>query len=213
TSVMNYPITEGKTGQQMADHLQKHLEDLGAEKSGNFSVDCDTYQYVTNPNKAVHVLHNSETPYSCYSFIDSPSGVHVVTDASFDLLIQKMKQFYIKKQPKIESKGAILTLCDFSIKIGSVVFGQMTTFKGLLIEIEYKPCNIPKEVYSLLKEFCHHVFGSEINFDETNQYFKSNSEVSQTSTDVICQYLDYFLFFKMSSLSLTQPMTGQANKN
>ena len=37
-------MPEGKSGQQMVDLLQKQIELLGAVKSGNFSVDCETYQ-------------------------------------------------------------------------------------------------------------------------------------------------------------------------
>ena len=43
-SVYTCPVPEGKSGQQMVDLLQKQIELLGAVKSGNFSVDCETYQ-------------------------------------------------------------------------------------------------------------------------------------------------------------------------
>lgn len=43
-SVLFYPIGEGKSGQQAVDILLKRLEILGVEKTGNYSVDCDTYQ-------------------------------------------------------------------------------------------------------------------------------------------------------------------------
>lgn len=43
-SVIFYPIGEGKSGQQAVDILLKRLEILGVEKTGNYSVDCDTYQ-------------------------------------------------------------------------------------------------------------------------------------------------------------------------
>ena len=44
TRVVNYPVPEGKTGQQMVDVLHKRVEQLGATKTGNFSVDCEMYQ-------------------------------------------------------------------------------------------------------------------------------------------------------------------------
>ena len=37
-------MPEGKSGQQVVDSLQRQLELLGAVKTGNFSVDCETYQ-------------------------------------------------------------------------------------------------------------------------------------------------------------------------
>ncbi len=43
-SVMAYPVPEGQSGKQTVDVLQKRVEDLGATKTSNFSVDCETYQ-------------------------------------------------------------------------------------------------------------------------------------------------------------------------
>ena len=43
-SVINFPLPEGKSGQQTVDMLQKRIETLGATKTGNFVVDCETYQ-------------------------------------------------------------------------------------------------------------------------------------------------------------------------
>ena len=43
-SVLNFPIPDGRSGQQMVDMIQKKLETLGAEKTGNFAVDSETYQ-------------------------------------------------------------------------------------------------------------------------------------------------------------------------
>lgn len=46
-SVFACPVPEGKSGQQVVDGLQKQVEMMGATKSGNFLVDCETYQ--SNP--------------------------------------------------------------------------------------------------------------------------------------------------------------------
>ena len=43
-SVLNFPISDGRSGQQTVDMIQKKLDTLGAEKTGNFAVDSETYQ-------------------------------------------------------------------------------------------------------------------------------------------------------------------------
>ena len=43
-SVYMYPVPEDKSGQQVVDSLQQQIEQLGAVKTGNFCVDCETYQ-------------------------------------------------------------------------------------------------------------------------------------------------------------------------
>ena len=48
----------------------------------------------------------------------------------------KLKDYYSsRKNPKIESKGQRYVLDDFIIKIGSVVMGQNSSFKGILVEV------------------------------------------------------------------------------
>ena len=43
-SVVAYPLPEGKSGQHTVDILQKRVEQLGATKTGSFTIDCETYQ-------------------------------------------------------------------------------------------------------------------------------------------------------------------------
>lgn len=47
-SVCQVPLAEGKSVQQTIDILHKKLEQLGAVKQGNFTVDCETYHATGN---------------------------------------------------------------------------------------------------------------------------------------------------------------------
>jgi len=42
--VFQYEIPEGKSGQQTVELLQKRAELLGARKTGNWAIDCESYQ-------------------------------------------------------------------------------------------------------------------------------------------------------------------------
>ena len=96
----------------------------------------------------VHVLHNSEQMASCIAVLDT--GTCVTADSSFDLLMQKMRHFYaVRKNLRVESRGQRYQLVDFIVKIGSVVLGQTTSFKGVLIEVTYY-----QPVDSLCRAFC-----------------------------------------------------------
>ena len=84
--------------------------------------------------RVVQVLHNSEQPASCFAVLDT--GTCLVADILMDLLMTKLKDFYApRKNAKLESKGQRFELGDFVIKIGSVVLGQNTSFKGILVEV------------------------------------------------------------------------------
>ena len=44
SSVYPYQVPPGKSSQQALDMLKKQVEQLGAVKSGNYCVDCETFQ-------------------------------------------------------------------------------------------------------------------------------------------------------------------------
>lgn len=92
-------------------------------------------KYLTaSASRSVHVLHNSEQPTSCFSVLDN--GACLVADLQFDILMQKMKSFYqCRKNIRVEVRGQRHVLGDFIIKVGSVIVGQMTSFKGILVEV------------------------------------------------------------------------------
>lgn len=187
-----YPIGEGKSGQQAVDILLKRLEILGVEKTGNYSVDCDTYQsqILSSASRSVHVLHNSEQPTSCFSVLDN--GACLVADLQFDILMQKMKSFYqCRKNIRVEVRGQRHVLGDFIIKVGSVIVGQMTSFKGILVEVEYLPCIVPSECWNLMREFISG-FLSEIDLDTPNLHFRKSLDMPQGSNNAILQYLEHF---------------------
>lgn len=110
--------------------------------------------------KTVHVLHNSEQPASTFSILDAGTKqIPVVADSLFDLLMVKIQPaLNAKKQVKIESKGPRFELGDFLIKLGSVTMG--VNFKGVLVEVEYRPCLIPSNCWELMKEFLQGYLGT-----------------------------------------------------
>jgi len=71
----------------------------------------------------------------------------------FDLLMLKLGQVYQRKgtNAKIESKGPRFEIKDFVVKLGSVTTAG--SFKGILVEVEYCPCLVPDNCWSLLAEF------------------------------------------------------------
>ncbi|KAK2187549.1 hypothetical protein NP493_162g05000, partial [Ridgeia piscesae] len=189
-SVVAYPLPEGKSGQHTVDILQKRVEQLGATKTGSFTIDCETYQAQSIPQqRLVHVLHNSEQPASCFSVLDT--GTCLVADSLFDLLMLKLKGFYVpRKNAKVESRGQRYELGDFLIKIGSVVLGQNTSFKGILVEVEYRPCVVANECWGLLKEFMHGFLGNIC--DTPPNHLKTKMDSVYMPADTIMQYLEHF---------------------
>lgn len=207
--VYAFPVPEGKSGQQVVDSLQKQVELLGAVKTGNFSVDCETYQSNLppgQPQRLVHVLHNSEQPASCFSVIDT--GTTLVADVLFDVLIAKLTQnksgkdgFYQQRKGfKIEAKGPRYELSDFVIKIGSVSLAS--NFRGILVEVEYCPCLIPSECWNLMKELMQSFLGNVA--ENLPPQVKNKMDAFYSPSDTINQYLEHFTSFRKST-TINQP--------
>ncbi|CAO1301044.1 unnamed protein product [Diamesa serratosioi] len=163
TILQPYPL-DNKPGAEVIENLSKRILALGAVQAGQFLVDGDMFENNLNKTK-VHVLHNSEYPASVFSILDSGTKqIPLITDLLFDLLMLKMGPVYqSKKQIKIESKGPRFELGDFLIKLGSVTMSQNQNFKGILVEVDYRPCLVPGLCWELIREFLQGFLGSNVS--------------------------------------------------
>lgn len=202
TILQPFPTLENKTGSATIEFLTKRILTLGAVPQGQFLVDCETFhstQHMGNA-KAIHILHNSEYPASVFAMLDNGTKlIPLVADSLFDLVILKMTGAYTsKKQTKIESKGQRFELGDFLVKLGSVTMNQ--TFKGVMVEVEYRPCVIAANCWDLLREFMQGFMGSQVSnaipafFNTpsiTNPSLLKINDVFQP-IDTVNLYLDHF---------------------
>ena len=148
----------------------------------------------------MHVVHNSEYPASVFSILEAANKtVSLAADSLFDLLVLKMNGAYTsKKKMKMESIGPRFEIDDFCVKLGSV---HMTSnFKGILIEVEYKPCMIPAYCWELLKEFIQGFLGSSIA-NSPPFYLQNKMQEIYCPMDTIHQYLEHFNTYRKSALS------------
>ncbi|KAK3579333.1 hypothetical protein CHS0354_029623 [Potamilus streckersoni] len=209
--VYPYPVPEEKSGQQVVDTIQKQLELLGAHKSGNFFVDCESYQsnlQTATQQRLLHLFHNSEQPATCFSVLDN--GMCLVSDLLFEVLILKLAEkksgkdsyYQQRKGFKVESKGQRYELGDFIIKVGSVIVAS--NFRGILIEVEYSPCVIPSECWNLMKEFIQSFMGNIA--ENPPAHIKSKMDTVYTPEDTIQQYLEHFNNFRKAT-SASVPAT------
>ncbi|XP_031571421.1 mediator of RNA polymerase II transcription subunit 20-like [Actinia tenebrosa] len=192
TRVFPWEIAEGKSGQQTVEMLQKRAELLGATKTGNWCVDCDTYMSSSNvsssSSKYIHLVHNTEFPYTSFAVLES--GTCLVASTGFDSLMIRIKAFYVqRKASKIEVKGTRYEHGDFILKIGQVLIGP--SVKGVVIELEYLPCQDVDQCWSLIIEWAASFLGS--SFSAPSIPKTSNKETGLfRPSDIILQYIDLF---------------------
>ncbi|XP_023715861.1 mediator of RNA polymerase II transcription subunit 20 isoform X1 [Cryptotermes secundus] len=193
-SLQQFPMVENRTGPQTIEFLTKRVMALGAVQTGQFLVDCDTFMSVpavAGTQRTLHVLHNSEQPASVFSILESGNKtIPLVADGLFDLLMNKMTTIYTsKKQTKIEAKGPRFEIGDFCVKLGSVTMSQ--NFKGVLVEVEYRPCMVPASCWELMREFLQGFLGSSVQ-STPPQYLQNRMNEMYQPIDTIHQYLEQF---------------------
>ncbi|XP_055624634.1 mediator of RNA polymerase II transcription subunit 20 [Toxorhynchites rutilus septentrionalis] len=214
TVLQPYPV-DNKSGAQTIEFLVKRVLALGAVQVGHFLVDCETYSSIPQmgPTKTVHILHNSEQPASVFSILDTGTKqIPLVTDGLFDLLMARISPAYTsKKQTKIESKGPRFEFGDFLIKLGSVTMSQ--NFKGVLVEVEYRPCLVASSCWELMREFLQGFLGSNVS-NTIPAYFAQRININTNHTkandiyqpiDTINQYLEHFSNYRKQTTSLVAP--------
>ena len=192
TILQTYPVPHDKTANQVIDLIQKRIINLGANHTGQFLVDCETYfssPSLPGPQRTLHILHNSEQPATVFSVLEhSERRLTFTSDTLFDLLLLKLSNVYSKKL-RIEAKGPRFEIGDFSIKLGIVSVAG--SGKGILVEVEYLPCQVAQSCWGLMIEFMQGFLGSVV----TNQippYLKSKFNDKYSPVDTIHQYLEHF---------------------
>ncbi|CAG0879534.1 unnamed protein product [Cyprideis torosa] len=121
---------------------------------------------VPSQQKILHVIHNSEQPASVFGVLETGTKhICVVADYIFQVLLMKITGTLsggakpkADSNTKIESRGQRFEAGDFIVKLGMVTMG--TNFKGIIVEVEYQPCWLPKACYNLMKEFIQSFMGS-----------------------------------------------------
>lgn len=196
TILQQFPV-ENRTGPATIDLLSKRIVALGAVQQGHFLVDCDTYSSVPQlgHQRTVHVLHNSEQPATVFSILETGSKtIPLATDGLFDLLMMKMSSFYTsKKHTKAETKGPRYEIGDFCVKLGTVTVNA--NFKGVLVEVEYRPCVVPVLCWELMKEFLQGFLGSSVPSNPPT-YLQNKMNDVYSPIDTIHQYLEHFTIFR-----------------
>lgn len=147
-------VPDGKTSQQVMESAQKKLDFVGAQKVSSWNIDCEAFQSLPLSAESaitvMYVMHNSEYPFLTFNLIEGSTCM--VAHSSFDLLMAKLKAFYVpRKGGKTELKGTKYEYGDFTVKVGSVT--QASNFKGIIIEVHYLPCFDVNGCWNLINEF------------------------------------------------------------
>ncbi|KAJ1910436.1 hypothetical protein IWQ60_010658 [Tieghemiomyces parasiticus] len=148
----------------LTDRITKHFHGTNV---GRWNISCKLYREVNlaaaeqerlgqplpagqtkpPPEKFLMFLTDSTCPARPHAMVNE-TIVHV--DREFELIVQKMKNLWSFRQSS-QIDGHEFDLGDFSIKAGNIIVG--TSSKGVVVEIEYRPCIDLTSCRRLLAEF------------------------------------------------------------
>ncbi|XP_021115487.1 mediator of RNA polymerase II transcription subunit 20 isoform X2 [Heterocephalus glaber] len=135
----------------------------------------------------MYVMHNSEYPLSCFALFEN--GPCLTADTNFDVLMVKLKGFFQSaKASKIETRGTRYQYCDFLVKVGTVTMGPSA--RGISVEVEYGPCVVASDCWSLLLEFLQSFLGSHTPGAPT--VFGNRHDAVYGPADTMVQYMELF---------------------
>jgi len=226
--VHSLAIPSGKSGQQVIESINRQLESFGAQKCGQFCVECDTYYSVnqttgqtsdpTNDpqmtggsggqtSRVLNLYHSSEYPMSCFALLDT--GSSLVADSAFDLILMNLSNIYSnKKMSRIDCRGQKWSLSDFCVRIGSCSLGPH--LKGVLLEIEYKPSVVANDCWDLMKELASSLWSPQLVWTEgTNQWMASRMNEMYSPIDTIHQYNHHFNQLRKQTTTQSTPQTNK----
>ncbi|XP_034246952.1 mediator of RNA polymerase II transcription subunit 20-like [Thrips palmi] len=146
---------------------------------------------VAGPPRTVHLLNNSEQPATVFSILESgQKQVPLVSDPLFMDLMKKLASVYTgKQQTRMEAKGPRFEVADFLVKLGTVTMNQ--NFKGVLVEVEYRPCVVPAYCWELIREFMQGFLGTCAPA-QAPVYLQNRMQEIYQPLDTIQQYLEQF---------------------
>uniref|UniRef100_A0A914VKD8 Mediator of RNA polymerase II transcription subunit 20 n=1 Tax=Plectus sambesii TaxID=2011161 RepID=A0A914VKD8_9BILA len=210
--VFEYPLGDAtsRIGAQAVKEIERQLEAVGAERDGHYFVDSMPYRPNVNVQSGislVYLLHHSEFPHSTFTIApdlkERPGLARAVSDRGFDLILGKLGSGLTPDPPgKFECTGSKYVLKDFAVRVGSA--SMASSFKGVVVEIEYRPLSVTSMSTALMREFVRSVL--PVLSAETPTFIsRMQAHEQYYPIDTLHQYLDLFLELRKRTTLQPQP--------
>ncbi|CAB3405856.1 unnamed protein product [Caenorhabditis bovis] len=175
--------------------VERILESNGADYAGTFSVDSIPYVPTEKHQLEIacnYILHHSNFPQTTFSIAAADTykrSPRAICDRGFDLILGKMRNGCSPDQlGKFEVKGSEYTLNDFTIRVGNAT--QVSAFKGVIVEVEYRASSVVSQCRELLVEFMRTLFMS--SSEQRPDAIEQGNPENYSPIDTMWQYLTIF---------------------
>ncbi|KAJ1362473.1 hypothetical protein KIN20_022025 [Parelaphostrongylus tenuis] len=139
-----------------------------------------------------YVLHHSNFPQSSFSIAPTDclrTSPRAICDLGFDLILMKLSSGLTPDTAgKYEVTGVEYRLKDFVIRVGTA--SQVTTAKGVIVEVEYEPSQVAVQSAQMMNEMMQ-MFFPQYAGNRPDVINKTSTE-PYSALDTMYQYLTIF---------------------
>ncbi|KAI8973604.1 mediator complex, subunit Med20 [Mycotypha africana] len=102
----------------------------------------------TKESKLLYQVSLAQQPKHVYCMVEG--SVVIEAEKELELILLRLKNLWQLRQ-SVTIEGTSYDIGDFTLRVANILLGS--TYKGLLLEIEYHPCSTPNRTRQLLEEF------------------------------------------------------------
>ncbi|KAF7721207.1 hypothetical protein EC973_005107 [Apophysomyces ossiformis] len=137
----------------ITDHVTKSLH---GKNTGSWSLSFKVYRDATQStrhlvlrdSKLLYHVSLSQKPGQVYCMVDG--SVVVEAEKEIEFILSRLKNLWQLRQ-SVTLEGTSYEIGDFTLRVANILLGS--TYKGLLLEIDYRPCSAPNTAREMFKEF------------------------------------------------------------
>ncbi|KAI9304484.1 mediator complex, subunit Med20 [Cunninghamella echinulata] len=182
----------------IAEHVTKTLQ---GKNAGPWSLtmkmyrDANVLQRQGKDGKIMYQTALGQQPGQLYCMVDG--GVVVEAEKEMESILSRLKNIWQLRQ-NITIEGTSFDIDDFTLRVANILIGS--TYKGLLLEVDYHPCSVPHVANDLFREFIESILPPTAQLScEYNYNFEQVGLSNQEFTFAHTGY-QYMMLFRNDGL-------------
>jgi len=166
TCVLRWKNANGKPN---FNFIQDHV------RTGAWGITCKVYRDASprakqGTDKLMYQVSLSQHRDKVFVMVDG--GVVVEAERELEGVLGKLKNLWILRQNHAIDGGSCYEVGDFTIRAANIILGG--NYKGLLLEVEYRPLSTPNAATPLIEEFVRNIMpaNAELSYQIESDYEK-----------------------------------------
>lgn len=147
-----YDIAIENSSPSMAEReIIRRVEAHTGRRVDDWQISCSIYSTTDKKRPSLEVVSFSDVESKLYTRFN---GMIMESDHGFLNVIRKMSGYQVRSTRTI--KGTEYDFVDFCVRVG-LVFDRHTSPKGVVVEIEYRPCPVTVDCERLIGELMERI--------------------------------------------------------